>query len=62
MTENTLTQETIHKAYYQLMSSFDTPHGGFGLRQNSLAPHAFILMLITNGLGRKMRSMQSRKR
>ncbi|BBP86739.1 hypothetical protein BsIDN1_03570 [Bacillus safensis] len=29
-TKKTLSQEAIHKAYYQLMSSFDTLYGGFG--------------------------------
>ncbi|MFL0437334.1 thioredoxin domain-containing protein [Bacillus pumilus] len=44
-TENTLTQETIHKAYYQLMSSFDTLHGGFGTAPKFPAPHMLSFLM-----------------
>ncbi|OUZ06948.1 thioredoxin domain-containing protein [Bacillus pumilus] len=44
-TENTLTQETIHKAYYQLMSSFDTLHGGFVSAPKFPAPHMLSFLM-----------------
>lgn len=44
-TESTLTQEAIHKAYYQLMSSFDTLHGGFGSAPKFPAPHMLSFLM-----------------
>ncbi|MGN7329265.1 thioredoxin domain-containing protein [Bacillus pumilus] len=44
-TVNTLTQEAIHKAYYQLMSSFDTLHGGFGSAPKFPAPHMLSFLM-----------------
>lgn len=44
-TENTLTQESIHKAYYQLMSSFDTLYGGFGSAPKFPAPHMLSFLM-----------------
>ncbi len=44
-TENTLAQEAIHKAYYQLMSSFDTLYGGFGSAPKFPAPHMLSFLM-----------------
>ncbi len=44
-TENTLSQESIHKAYYQLMSSFDTLYGGFGSAPKFPAPHMLTFLM-----------------
>ncbi len=44
-TENTLSQEVIHKAYYQLMSSFDTLYGGFGSAPKFPAPHMLSFLM-----------------
>ncbi|MEK4373813.1 thioredoxin domain-containing protein [Bacillus sp. FSL L8-0215] len=44
-TENTLSQEAIHKAYYQLMSSFDTLYGGFGSAPKFPAPHMLSFLM-----------------
>lgn len=44
-TESALTQEAIHKAYYQLMSSFDTLHGGFGSAPKFPAPHMLSFLM-----------------
>ncbi|MEH7795788.1 thioredoxin domain-containing protein [Bacillus safensis] len=44
-TKNTLSQEAIHKAYYQLMSSFDTLYGGFGSAPKFPAPHMLSFLM-----------------
>ncbi|WP_395894718.1 thioredoxin domain-containing protein [Bacillus safensis subsp. safensis] len=44
-TENILAQEAIHKAYYQLMSSFDTLYGGFGSAPKFPAPHMLSFLM-----------------
>lgn len=44
-TENALSQEAIQKAYYQLMSSFDTLYGGFGSAPKFPAPHMLSFLM-----------------
>ncbi|OLP65782.1 hypothetical protein BACPU_14000 [Bacillus pumilus] len=44
-TENTLSQDVIHQAYYQLMSSFDTLYGGFGSAPKFPAPHMLTFLM-----------------
>lgn len=44
-TENTLSQEAVHKAYSQLMSSFDTLYGGFGSAPKFPAPHMLSFLM-----------------
>ncbi len=44
-TENTLSQAEVHKAYYQLMSSFDTLYGGFGSAPKFPAPHMLSFLM-----------------
>ncbi|MDM5296799.1 thioredoxin domain-containing protein [Bacillus pumilus] len=43
--ENTLSQEAVHQAYYQLMSSFDTLYGGFGSAPKFPAPHMLTFLM-----------------
>ncbi|MCY7722149.1 thioredoxin domain-containing protein [Bacillus safensis] len=44
-TEKMLSQEAVHKAYYQLMSSFDTLYGGFGSAPKFPAPHMLSFLM-----------------
>ncbi|MFS0656890.1 thioredoxin domain-containing protein [Bacillus sp. 179-C3.3 HS] len=43
--EKTLSQDVIHQAYYQLMSSFDTLYGGFGSAPKFPAPHMLTFLM-----------------